>query len=160
MAKLAPLALLLAVAGLAADAPTRVYIDKLELHYDPAVWEVAEEGVYHVVARSRLDGDRHVGLTADRAYNGPCSEEAMAALANADRGDRHDRTGSRALPSGLTLHWAEAWTGCRNWTPPDYAACVRHAGRSHLFRTPARGCTGDPTPKASIDSLLDGLKPR
>ena len=157
------LAPMLALAGFGPAAPLQTArIGGLELDYDPARWRVENRGALHVDLALR---DRHGGpqdtvvLIAELDYGGPCSSEAMAALAPPAIGfNGHHRT--RTLASGLVLHAALGDSGCRNWAPRRVAACVVHRGQTVLFRPPPRGCRGWGGDDEAVLAVLEGLRPR
>jgi len=141
----------------AAPAPRLATVGDLTLAYDPALWSVEKSAPGRWRAEPVEEGGQ--GVVIDTNYGGPCSEEAMAARA-ATRPGFHGRRRTLTLPSGLTAHLAFGATGCRNATAAPMAACVVHAGTTHLFETVPMGCRGHPYGDARADELLQGLRPR
>jgi len=163
MARPALLLCLFALAAFApAAAPATQRIGRLELVYDPAKWRVEEAGALavNIHARDPRDPARdRLVLRADLDYAGPCSEEAMAALAPPAPGFRGSRA-TRTLASGLVLHSAAGDSGCRNWAPRRLAACVKRGQEVVLFRAPSVGCRGWGGHDDEALSVLEGLRPR
>lgn len=145
--------LLLAAAG---PAPGTEYVGALTLVYDPAVWRVQEGALGRWTAEPAGSGAQSVTIRTD--YGGPCSQEAMAALAETAPGFEGGR-GTTTLPSGLTVHWAEGDTGCRNATAGPLAACVVHQAQTHLF-TAGSSCRHSAYARPKPMELLQGLRPR
>lgn len=142
----------------AAPAPAVERLGAVELAYDPARWTVGKTTHDRWTAAPAGEGDGPVvAITTD--YGGPCSQEAMAALAYTAPGFE-GRRGSTALPSGLTAHWARGDTGCRNLTRGQEALCVVHGGQTVLFVTEPRGCRGAPFADDAPLTLMQGLRPR
>ena len=158
MVKLALSLLLLAVAG--ATTPAVQRLNAVQLRYDPAEWAIEEAalGRYRVLHTDRYGERRHV-MDIRLDYGGPCSVEAMAALAETRVGFE-GRSGVTALPNGLSIHWAAGDLGCRNWAPRPLAACVRHMSVAHLFESAPMGCRGPGADEDELLALLRGLEPR
>lgn len=140
----------------AAPAPGTVRLNWLELDYDPAAWTVTSTLPDRWRAEPSERGGQTVEIRAD--YGGPCSQEAMAALAESPRRDRN-AWGTTTLPSGLTLHWARGYTGCRNAAADPIAACATHMGAVHLF-TAASSCRHSAYARPGPMDLLQGLRRR
>lgn len=155
LAALAAAALVLSAAG---PAPKVEPINSLALSYDPALWRVEKAG-NGIWRAAPVDEGQSPSVTIDTNYGGPCSQEAMAALAYNAPGFQHGRK-TATLPSGLTAHFAFGATGCRNATASPMAACVVHQGTTYLFKSESMGCRGNPYGDAQAEALLQGLRPR
>lgn len=154
--KTAALALLILAAPLTASQPATIRLGAVEADYDPASMTVERFDGGLV-----LEGDR--GWTRTAAYvevseSDPCSPDAMRA-ALGERGDTAEDSGSRTLVSGLTVHWATTWTGCRARTGRPVAACIRHDGVTTRVRGLDLGCRTPVDQEVLILSLLDGARP-
>lgn len=154
--KTAALALLLLAVPLTASQPATIRLGALETDYDPVSMTVERFDGGLV-----LEGKR--GWTRTAAYvevseSDPCSPDAMRA-ALGERGDSDEDSGSRTLASGLTVHWATTWTGCRARTGRPVAACIRHEGVTTRVRGLDLGCRTPLDQEVLILSLLDGARP-
>lgn len=154
--KIAALVLLTLTAPLAASQSATVRLGPLETAYDPA-----EMTVERFADGLVLQGDRPWTRTSafvEVSETDPCSPEAMR-NALGERGDPDEDQGSRTLPSGLTLHWATSWTGCRAMTGRPVAACIRHDGVTTRVRGLDLGCRTPITQHHLILALMAGAKP-
>jgi len=152
-----PPVLLLALTA-AGPAPVVERMGAVELAYDPARWTVGKTTHDRWKAAPVDAGEGPVvQITTD--YGGPCSQEAMAALAYTAPGF-HGRRGTAGLPSGLKAHWARGDTGCRNLARGQEALCVVHGGQTLLLVTEPQGCRGNAFGDDDPVSLLQGLRPR
>ena len=156
--RLAALALVSTLAAAPAQPEAVMPMGLIELAYDPArfVVEAGRPGVWNARPVHETEGQ---SLVITELYGGPCSEEAMAALAFTQVGFEGSRR-TQTLASGLVVHYAFGSTGCRNATPAPTAACVRHQGQTLLFTTPPAGCRGHPFGDDTPEALLAGLRPR
>lgn len=149
-------AVVLALAPSAGPSRT-VVLGPLDAAYDPAEMTVEqfEGGVV-------LDSVRPWNRTAayvEVSDAAPCSTDAMQE-ALGDRGETRHEIGTRQLDSGLTLHWATSWTGCRALTGRPIAACIRHDGVTTRVRGLDLGCRTPIAQDALILDLLSGARPR
>lgn len=147
---------LLAVAPLAASQSATVRLGALESDYDPAEISVErfERGLVLDDARPWSRASAFIEVSEAE----PCSQAAMRA-ALGERGDPEADVGSRTLASGLTLHWATTWTGCRAMTGRPIAACIRHDGVTTRVRGLDLGCRTPIRQHHLILTLLDGARP-
>lgn len=154
--KIAALAPLMAALPLTASQPAVVRVGALETVYDPARMTV-ERFDQGLVLDSDGDWSR-ASAFVETSETGPCSVDAMR-TALGDRGDERGEAGSRVLASGLTLHWATSWTGCRAMTGRPVAACIRHDGVTTRVRGLDLGCRTPRRQHHLILSLLDAARP-
>ena len=144
------------VASLAARPSATMRLGGLETAYDPAVMRVERFDGGLV-----LEGDRAWTRTAayvEVSETEPCSQEAMR-TALGERGDTDEDAGSQTLASGLTLHWATSWTGCRALTGRPVAACIRHDGVTTRVRGLDLGCRTPVDQDVLILTLLQDARP-
>ncbi len=144
------------VASLAVGPSATMRLGALEATYDPAVMKVERFDGGLV-----LEGDRAWTRTAayvEVSETEPCSQEAMR-TALGERGDTDEDGGSRTLASGLTLHWATSWTGCRALTGRPVAACIRHDGVTTRVRGLDLGCRTPVDQDVLILTLLQDARP-
>lgn len=155
--KTAALALLmLAAPVLAASQSATVRLGSLEAAYDPAEMSIERfEG--GLILQGEQDWTRTAAYV-EVSETHPCSEEAMR-TALGERGDTSESTGSKRLTSGLTIHWAMTWTGCRARTGRPVAVCIRHGGMTTRVRGLDLGCRTPLAQEALILGLLDGARP-
>ena len=154
--KIAALAPLMFALPLSASQTATVRLGALDAVYDPAGMTVErfEQGLV-------LDGDRPWNRTSafvEVSAAAPCSTDAMR-TALGYRVDERGEEGSRLLASGLTLHWATRWTGCRAMTGRPVAACIRHDGVTTRVRGLDLGCRTPRSQHHLILSLLEGARP-
>lgn len=154
--KTAALILLSLAAALGADRPATMRLGALETAYDAAVMTVErfEGGLVLQGAQTWTRTAAYVEVSETE----PCSPDAMR-TALGERGDRDGDSGSRTLASGLTLHWATTWTGCRARTGRPVAACIRHDGVTTRVRGLDLGCRTPVDQDLLILSLLEGARP-
>ncbi|WP_333591334.1 hypothetical protein [Brevundimonas sp.] len=144
------------VAPLAVGQAATLRLGGLETAYDPAALRVERFDGGLV-----LEGDRTWTRTAayvEVSETEPCSQEAMR-TALGERGDTGEDAGSQTLASGLTLHWATTWTGCRALTGRPVAACIRHDGVTTRVRGLDLGCRTPVDQDMLILTLLQGARP-
>ena len=154
--KTAALVLVMLTAPLAASQEATVRLGPLETTYDAA--EMTVERFDHGVV---LDDGRRWSRTSafiEVSETEPCSPEAMR-TALGERGDTGGDQGSRTLESGLTLHWATTWTGCRAMTGRPVAACIRHDGVTTRVRGLDLGCRTPLSQHHLILGLMSGARP-
>lgn len=154
--KLAALVLLMLTAPLAASQEARVRLGALETTYDPD-----EMTVERFADGLVLEGDRPWTRTSafvEVSDTEPCSTEAMR-TALGERGDPDEDVGTRTLASGLTLHWATTWTGCRARTGRPVSACIRHDGVTTRVRGLDLGCRTPLSQHHLILALMAGARP-
>lgn len=154
--KTAALVLFVFTAPLAASQPGTVRIGPLEAVYDPAGMTV-ERFEHGLVLKDGRPWSR-TSAFVEASGSGPCSPEAMRE-ALGERGDPAGSQGSRALASGLTLHWATSWTGCRAMTGRPVAACIRHDGVTTRVRGLDLGCRTPVRQHHLILALMAGARP-
>jgi len=144
------------VASLAASPSATMRLGGLETAYDPTAMRVErfEGGLV-------LESDGAWTRTAayvEVSETEPCSQPAMQA-ALGERGDTGQDAGSRTLASGLTLHWATSWTGCRALAGRPVAACIRHDGVTTRVRGLDLGCRTPVDQDMLVLTLLQGARP-
>lgn len=143
----------------------QVQVAGLVLHYPSDRWQVAAEATTpERIVLSCLP-------PTCREHAPAVSIEVLTSGANcppvADIYDGGEEIGPRQIVSAagteairFTLH--EFRTGCRNWTPPVYAACSVHGGRLYSVRTVGlQGClSSQETPEDAFIELLESATPR
>lgn len=154
--KTAALVLLSLGASLAVGQSATMRLGALEAAYDSSRMTVERFDGGLV-----LQGDETWTRTAayvEESETEPCSQDAMR-TALGERGDPDEDAGSQTLASGLTLHWATTWTGCRALTGRPIAACIRHDGVTTRVRGLDLGCRTPVDQDMLILSLLEGARP-
>lgn len=140
------------------------HIGDLELRFDPSTWTTDGGGDRFTITCNAPEcrGTTIVATVATEA-EAPCTSATPARMLEASPdalGPGEPPEGATFSVNGLTVHWVEAYLGCRNWAGGPVAACTSHAGKTYRFEALGNACRTPPSYARTVLGVLMGLRAR